>query len=439
MAAEWRAGPPAGYSPPRMTRWAFALSMFALSGCAAPAVLGPGPALAAPGPPPLQGPAPVGPNTPPPGLALVAPDAAVAPVAAGAAAADEVAALEDDEEETGSRPLDPAAPRPPTLGSTLSDAEIDRRFHHELASLGPASVGPASAGALVNGVPMPQGDHWRLLDPGRAWGTQETVDYLVRVIERVNERFPGAPPISIGHLSARSGGHLSPHRSHQSGRDADVGYYYKSGPRLFVHATEDNLDLPRTWALVKAALKETTVDMIFIDQAVQRVLADYALRSGEDVAFVDQVFQVRGKNAAAPIRHVHGHDNHIHFRWHNPVAEEMGRRVARFVVIPRAPAPSRAPATASQPETTYAQIRAHSGDTLVILARRYGTTVEEIQRENRLGGSAIRAGVVYRIPQKATAKPAGTPSRSAARPARVAQRRPAKKQGLRTPAKATGK
>ncbi len=257
---------------------------------------------------------------------------------------------------------------------------------------------------LVNGVQMPTGEGWQLTDPGRAWGTQETVDYLVRCIHRVQQRFPGAPPLSIAHLSAKNGGHLSPHKSHQSGRDADVGYYYKSGPRPFVHATEENLDLPRTWALLKAALTETTVDMIFIDRGVQRLLADYAAANGEDAAFLDEVFQIRGKNARAPIRHIKGHDNHIHFRFHNPAAEAMGQRVARFVTLPRAPVA--AVVSARQAETAgYAQIRARSGDTLVILARRYGTTVEEIQHANRLAGNAIRAGVVYRIPQKLAPKP----------------------------------
>jgi len=429
----------AGYSPPRMTRWAFALSLLALSGCAAPAALFPE-GSAPPRPPASPSPAAAvaspaaGPLPPTPGPGA---DPGIEPAAA--TSADEIAALDDEEDETPG--ADPAGSLPPSRpeGPRLTDAEVDHRFHHDLPSLGPASIGPASAGALVNGVPMPPGEHWRLLDPGRAWGTQETVDYLVHAIERVNERFPGAPPLAIGHLSAKNGGHLSPHRSHQSGRDADIGYYYKAGPRLFVRASEDNLDLPRTWALIRTALKESTIDMIFIDRAVQRVLADYAVRSGEDVAFVDQVFQVRGKNAAAPIRHVKGHDNHIHFRFHNPLAEEMGRRVARFVVIPRAPAAPAAPAgvPAGPGEAVgYAQIRAHSGDTLVILARRYGTTVEEIQHANRLGGNAIRAGVVYRIPQKAAPKPAGrVPSRP---PTRVAQRRPALKRGLRTPARDGG-
>jgi penicillin-insensitive murein endopeptidase len=345
------------------------------------------------------------------------PEPAVAP------AHDEDASLEDDDE-SGTR--GPGVAPSTSLALTLSDAEVDQRFHHDRESLGSVSLGPANAGVLINGVQMPAGDHWQLTDPGRAWGTQETVDALVHIIDRVNQRFPGAPPLSIGHISARNGGHLNPHKSHQSGRDADVGYYYKAGARPFVHATEQNLDLPRTWALVKSAVTDTTIDMIFMDRAVQRVLADFAARNGEDPAFLDQVFQVRGKNAAAPIRHIHGHDNHIHFRWHSPAAEAMGQRVARWVTLPRAPAPVIASRQAEA--AGYAQIRARSGDTLVILARRYGTTVEEIQRVNGLPGNAIRAGVVYRIPQKQAPRPVAVK--------RVAQRgphRPTKPGALVTP------
>jgi penicillin-insensitive murein endopeptidase len=417
-----------------------ALSLAALSGCAGS--LGEGLHSRSPW-------SPTAPTAPPP--ASYAPSLAppptpeVAAVPSSNPADEEVAALDDDAALEGEGIALPSAAPANSPALALSDAELERRFHHDPASLGPASVGPASAGALVNGVQMPHSDRWQLNDPGCAYGTQETVDALTRSIERVNQRFPGTPPIMIGHLSARNGGHLSPHRSHQSGRDADVGYYYKGGTRPFIHATAENLDLPRTWALVKAALTETTVEMILIDQAVQRVLADYAAASGEPPAFLDEVFQVRGKNARAPIRHVKGHDNHIHFRFHNPIAEAMGRRVARFVVLPRPRdlpthgarvAVEKVDAARSAP--VYAQIRARSGDTLVILARRYGATVEEIQRANNLRGNAIRAGMVYRIPQKQGAAPAAQvkapPARGPAKaPARVAQRKPPRKPALHTP------
>jgi penicillin-insensitive murein endopeptidase len=394
-----------------MIRRALALALLVLPGCAlAPSEEAPrfAPSPAAP---------PGSPGAPTfPAAGASAADGSIQLAFAPGATDDELSALDDDDEEpdagvaaTPGAPPGPGAAAPTSPALALSDAEIEQRYHQDPASLGPISVGRASAGLLVNGVQMQKSERIELLDPGHAWGTRETVDALVHIIDRVNERYPGTGPLSIGHLSARNGGHLSPHVSHQSGRDADVGYYYRTAARAFVRANEQNLDLPRTWALVRAAVKETDVEMILVDRGVQKLLADYASANGEDPAFVDAVFQIRGRNARAPVRHVKGHDNHLHFRFHNPVAEEMGRRVARFV---RPPAP--AVVHASQAEVAgvvFMPHRARSGDTLVILAKRYGTTVEEIQRVNGLKSNALRAGVVYRIPQKAAPRaPAGKPA-----------------------------
>lgn len=380
-----------------MFRRLLALGLFALPGCAAASY--PREAPRAPVPavqPPLAAPPVAAPPAPPgEGAALAA-----------AAFDEEHAAIDDDDDDVpasraASKPR--PAPRSPLLG--LSEAELVARYKQDPKSVGPISAGPPRAGVLINGAQMPRDDKWILLDPGHAYGTQETVDALVRIITRVNERFPGAPPLPIGHISAQRGGHLSPHLSHQSGRDVDVGYYYRTPMRAFITATAANLDMPRTWTLVKAALEETDVDMIFMDRSIQKILADYAAMNGEDPAFIDEVFQIRGKNARAPIRHIKGHGNHIHFRFHNPVAEEIGRRLARVIRIPKAP-----PVTAHHHvevaghDVTFAQHRARSGDTLVVLAKRYGTTVEDIQRANGLKSIALRAGTVYRIPTKAAPK-----------------------------------
>ena len=122
---------------------------------------------------------------------------------------------------------------------------------------------------------------------------------------------------------------------------------------------------------------------------------------------LDAVFQIRGQNARAIIRHIKGHQNHIHFRFHNPVAEELGRRLARFIVLPR-PAPVTAAHHTEVAGVTFAQHRAKNGDTLVVLAKRYGTTVEEIQKANGLKSHALRAGAVYRIPQRVAQRPTTT-------------------------------
>ena len=113
---------------------------------------------------------------------------------------------------------------------------------------------------------------------------------------------------------------------------------------------------------------------------------------------------------------MNGHVTHIHFRFHSPTAEELGVRLARL--FPRAPelrprAPVRLAGrvvTASsyaEAAGSFTTIRARTGDTLVTLARRFGTTVEALQRVNGLRSNAIRAGAVYKVPQKLAPKAIG--------------------------------
>ncbi len=385
-----------------MYRWPFLPALLALYGCAVP------PAKAA-AQQPTAAPGIVATVTAPPPASTAPAAAPPADEALGTMDGD----VDDGEDEVfadGEEAVPGAPPKSPRLA--LSDAEIRERLKKDPTSLGSISVGRASAGALVNGVQMPKSDHWDLTSPSCAWGTKETVESLSHVIDKVNEQFPGSQPVQIGHLSAKNGGHLSPHVSHQAGRDVDVGYYYRTiNPHGFANANDGNLDYPRTWALVRATLKDADVEWIFIDTAIQRGLAQYAASVGEDAEWLDDIFQVRGKNGRAIIRHAKGHGTHLHIRFHNPLAEELGRRCA-FLLPPRSPAAHALASSKALAATSYAQHRARNGDTLVVLAKRYGTTIEEIQRANGLKSIALKQGVVYRIPQKIAAKPGG---RAAAR------------------------
>src|SRR5512132_2605710 len=252
-----------------MYRWPLLPALLALYGCAVP------PATAAVQPP---RPAVVAQSAPPP---------STSPAPTAAPPSSESLGTMDDDVDDGLDDAEDGPPgtRPKSPILALSDAEIRERLKKDPGSIGSISVGRASAGALVNGVQMPRGDHWDLTSPSCAWGTKETVDSLTHVIDKVNEQFPGSQPVQIGHLSAKDGGHLSPHVSHQAGRDVDVGYYYRTiNPRGFTNANDGNLDYARTWALVSAALKDTDVEWIFIATAIQRGLAQCAVSFGEDPA-----------------------------------------------------------------------------------------------------------------------------------------------------------
>ncbi|HWO11993.1 MAG TPA: penicillin-insensitive murein endopeptidase, partial [Polyangiaceae bacterium] len=199
--------------------------------------------------------------------------------------------------------------------------------------LGSLSIGNANRGALYNGVQMPESPHWRLVDPDRSWATRETVDALSLAVDSVVREFPNAPALSLGDMSKQRGGYFRPHRSHQSGRDVDVGYYYLEGPAWYKTADATTLDRKLTWSLVKALLTQGSVEYLFMDNSVQTLLEEYALSVEPDRAWVSELFHPPAKTESV-VRHVAGHKTHMHVRFFSDQACETSKRtyglLARF-------------------------------------------------------------------------------------------------------------
>src|SRR5690606_1872403 len=145
------------------------------------------------------------------------------------------------------------------------------------------------------------------------------------------------------------------HRSHQSGRDVDLGYYYLDGPRWYAPAVAENLDRPRTWALLMGLLTQGNVEYIFITRNVQELLLEHARSIDVDEAWLAELFDAAapppaskprkaaqsakaGRRAppapAAPqpvIRHRWGHHTHLHVRFFSDAACETGRRTFQLL------------------------------------------------------------------------------------------------------------
>jgi murein endopeptidase len=253
------------------------------------------------------------------------------------------------------------------------------------AALGPLSIGTPDAGLLLNPVPFPEGALWTVRDAREAWGTDETIAYVITAVETVEARYPGSPRVVIGDVSNPRGGRLNRHRSHQAGRDVDVGFYYRRGEvDTFLTARKKDLDLPRTWALCRALLTETDVDRIFVDRSLIAVLYAQAVAEGEDRGWLNDVFgRSSGKGV---IQHERRHKDHMHVRFFNPRAQERGRIVYPVLVE----------TGAAPPPTVKHRVR--TGETLGGLARRYGTSVSAIRAANGLRGTLVRAGRNYTIP-----------------------------------------
>jgi penicillin-insensitive murein endopeptidase len=323
----------------------------------------------------------------PPVLDAAAPAAASAPAAAPAAYGGEPEEIDDGAEEAPAEPAGAALAAHPL--DAMSAEAIDAALARDPASLGSMSVGAPGAGALLNGVRIPDDPRWILQDPANAYGTRETVDAIVHCIGLVSQTFPDTPPLHVGHVSAPRGGHLRPHRSHQAGRDADLGYYYLDGARWYARAHAGNLDRARTWALVRAFVVETDVELILIDHGVQRLLEEHARAIGEDPAWLDSVF--RGVPGSLPplIRHARGHATHLHVRLFSPLARETARRLQERLVRRKL----------IDPPSAWQRHRVKKGETLGMLAKKYRTTVQALMRANGLRKTVIRAGHSYLVPR----------------------------------------
>ncbi len=235
-------------------------------------------------------------------------------------------------------------PRVRLAPANATPAELRYRARSDPASLGSLSLGRPNDGILQNGVQLADGESWQVVYPDNAWATAETLFYLTRALHVLHERFPDAPAEHVGDLSAPWGGPLPPHKSHQSGRDVDVGYPRRD-ERWWANATPESLDLPRTWCLIRALVTETDVEVLFVDRSLQPVIRTHALASGEPSAWVRGLFDLDGARAPL-IRHEPEHQNHLHVRFYNPVAQARGRVVHDLLAqgIPRppeAPVPAR--------------------------------------------------------------------------------------------------
>jgi penicillin-insensitive murein endopeptidase len=193
------------------------------------------------------------------------------------------------------------------------------------------SVGKPSGGYLIAGVRLPDHgegfttrDVWRARD--NRYGTDELIDLVIDVARRMRRQVPGVQLV-VADLSGRGGGErYAFHRSHQSGRDADLLYYLRDASgqpfepdamHVFDAAgrardgSRLTVDVPRTWLLIKELITapEAPVQWIFIYEPLARRLLDHAARIGEPEALV-----ARARKTLRQPGDSARHDDHMHVR-----------------------------------------------------------------------------------------------------------------------------
>ena len=192
------------------------------------------------------------------------------------------------------------------------------------------SIGLPFDGRLRNGVLLRESAHLRYTteyrEAGNFYGTWELVQLIERAAYRVHRRLPGAR-LSVGELSARNGGRIPGHASHQNGRDVDLSFYMTdSGGRTFDpfafarfkgngEGRPPNQSLrfddARNWELVSKLVADgdARVQYIFVGAAIRDRLLREGRRRGAPASVLDRATRLLAQPASG-----HRHDNHFHVR-----------------------------------------------------------------------------------------------------------------------------
>jgi penicillin-insensitive murein DD-endopeptidase len=192
------------------------------------------------------------------------------------------------------------------------------------------SLGYAWSGSLTRAVKLKPNANLRYVPEyapsAHFFGTWQLVQLLERAAQRVAVKLPGAR-MSVGELSAQSGGNLPGHASHESGRDVDVGFYMLDAKKrpydAFAFANFDDhgrgqkpneglvFDASRNWELVSRLVTDgdARVQYVFVAQGLKSLLLQEGKRQGAAKAVLERVTR-----ALVPPRERHPHGNHFHVR-----------------------------------------------------------------------------------------------------------------------------
>ena len=182
------------------------------------------------------------------------------------------------------------------------------------------SVGSPARGELLHGHRLPPGPGYRIRSADRAYATDETVRGIVAAFQDLRRRDPRAPRLAVHDLSLRRGGPMHEHRSHQSGRDADIAYPQQQCEHRtcdFRRIGPGDLDARRAFELLHYWLERDMLEAVFIDYRLQAPLYRYARDHGASAEELQRWFQYPHGHSypLGIIRHFPKHDDHMHVRF----------------------------------------------------------------------------------------------------------------------------
>ena len=234
----------------------------------------------------------------------------------------------------GPKPIGP--PKPPAKpNSALKNTNARGATAHLAPASGPQrtapskSIGSPTDGHLQGGAHLASTPYLRVYPVYAGgdvrWGLDSLVGLIDRSAQKIRKQFPDAV-LSVGHLSKNGGGEVERHASHESGRDADIGFFVKNAagkPILADHMVAfvgdgtapswpgAHFDDARNWALVSTLVSDgrARVTHLFVATPIRERLLAYAAKIGAPPGVRSRVSEVLAQpHGALP------HDDHFHVR-----------------------------------------------------------------------------------------------------------------------------
>lgn len=119
------------------------------------------------------------------------------------------------------------------------------------------------------------------------FGTNELIYVLGLMGQYTKQEVPNYV-LPIGDLSKEEGGTVGSHKSHQTGLDVDVGYYFENKNLQKAFASAVVIDKPHSdwmvdkqWGLYKKVINTQLVDRIFIHKTLKKALCQLAIKNNE--------------------------------------------------------------------------------------------------------------------------------------------------------------
>jgi penicillin-insensitive murein endopeptidase len=218
--------------------------------------------------------------------------------------------------------------------SQLSDAEFEtasqncgnagiqteQREEDNIAANDTMAIGYYSNGSLKNSEDLLSRSasvHKILKSRNRSFATKELVDLIEDVATEMNNRFDNIEKMQVGDLSAKIGGFVSGHSSHQNGLDVDIVYYTNDQKlqamdnsywtQFFVsNGKLKNFSLSKNWHLFKLLVNRHPINRIFVDPVIKKAMCDYASSIGEFNSNIEVLRRLRPLSTH--------HDTHLHIR-----------------------------------------------------------------------------------------------------------------------------